>query len=307
MKATHLDQPEAGGYDGHHTDANPLPMTTIELSADERSQLGTTRGDLPYIPDAAAWEAFRAMLVKKSAQRNPGFFDPALSAYTPGETLALLEQPAIRDWLNGVRDLPVPEDCAGIVLVPCAASKPWRNHANTRKSKLYSAYNQLLDEMESGQRPRWFFITVSEPLGLVPQDRWNDFPPYDNPGLFRDDFLRTGLVKTDWARTFLKSRHRLPFDEAAFQACIQKLGSHIGSFLLKQGKPIVSFVDDDVPTTHGAMLDVAEAMGARIRRFPKREQARVNPYPYLDRVLAEQAAEQGSEPTGPPRRRASPR
>ena len=58
------------------------------------------------------------MLVKKSAQRNPGFFDPALSAYTPGETLALLEQPAIRDWLNGVRDLPVPEDCAGIVLVP---------------------------------------------------------------------------------------------------------------------------------------------------------------------------------------------
>ena len=274
---------------------------SIALSKAERDQLGQVKADIPYLPDGDAWQRFRAELVKKSAKRNPGFFDPMLAAYTPGETLGLLEEPRIKAWLDAVPDIQVPEDCVGVMFVPCAASKPWRNHANARKSKLYSAYNQLIDEMEAGTRPKWFFITVSEPCALVPQDKWNDFPPYDNPGLFKDDFLRTGLVKSDWSKTFLGSKHRLPFDQAAFDQCIRVLGTQIEAFLGKQSKPIVSFVDDEIPTTHGAMLDCATESGAVVYRFNKREQARVSPYDYLSAKLTELEAALPSTPARKPR------
>lgn len=277
---------------------------TIALSRAERAQLGQVKGDIPYLPNLEAWARFRADLVRKSAKRNPGFFDPELAAYTPGETLGLLDHPQIKDWLDGVSNIVVPPDCKGIMLVPCAASKPWRNHANARKSKLYSAYNQLIDEMEAGTRPKWFFITVSEPCGLIPQDRWNDFPPYDNPGLFKDDFLRTGLVKSDWAKTFLGSKHRLPFDQQAYDQCIDRLGEKIGAFLERQSIPIISFVDDDIPTTHGAMLDRALENGCEVHRHKKRNQARVSPYEYLAASLA---AFENAQPSASPSIRRSPR
>lgn len=257
----------------------------IGLSPTELAQLGTQRGDIPFLPDEQSWQRFRAQLVEKSAKRNHDCFDPSLAAYTPGETLGLLDEPRIAAWLNHVPDFTVPEDCVGAILVPCAASKPWRDHKNVNKSRLYSAYNQLLDEMEAGQRPKWYFLTVSEPLGLVPQDRWGDFPPYDNPGLFKDDFLRTGLVKSDWTKTFLGARHRLPFDQAAFEVCIERLGTQIGAFLAKQNKPIVSFVDDAVLTTHGAMLDVALQQGGKVLRLQKRAAARQNPFEHISRAL----------------------
>ena len=278
----------------------------IELSHPERNQLGQVKGAIAYIPDLQAWQRFRSELVKKSARRNPGFFDPSLAAYTPGETLGLLEEPRIKAWLDTVPDIEVPADCVGVVLVPCAASKPWRNHANSRKSKLYSAYNQLIDEMEAGKRPKWFLVTVSEPCGLIPQDKWNDFPPYDNPGLFSDDFLRTGLVKSDWSKTFLGARHRLPFDQDAYEQCILRLGTQIGKFLSRVSHPVVSFVDDDAPTTHGAMLDVAMENGSIVHRHNKREQARVSPYDYLSAKLTQMEQELGVgrqrlRPRGPSR------
>lgn len=172
-----------------------VPMPTIDLSAAETAQLGTERNGIPFMPDRASWDRFRAVLLAKSAQRNPGFFDPDLAAYTPGETEALLQHPRIQAWFEGLQRFEVPADYEGIVLVPCAASKPWRHHANARKSKLYTAYNALIDGIDAGTLPRLYFMTVSEPCGIVPQDRWNDFPPYDNPV-----FSRTISCAPGWSR-----------------------------------------------------------------------------------------------------------
>lgn len=254
----------------------------ISLSATEHAQLGTRVGGVPHFETPSVWENFRSQLLAKSAKRNPGFFDPGLAAYTPGETEALLDHPQIAAWHAHLADFRVPAGYAGIMLVPCAASKPWRDHPNMRKSKLYQAYNRLLERMDRGELPRLYMITVSEPLGLVPQDQWNNFPAYDNPGLFRDDFLRTGMVKTDWTASDWKQRHRLPFDEAAYLRCIERLGAVIAKVLNNNPLPIVSFVDHPVTrTTHGHMLDVVTGrcpqVGSRLTRLPKRTTPRVDP------------------------------
>jgi hypothetical protein len=261
----------------------------ITLSAPERAQLGTTKNAVPYL-DAAGWTAFRERLVAKSAKRNPGFFDPALAAYTPGETEALLDQPAIAAWHDRMRAFRVPADYQGIMLVPCAASKPWRDHPNMHKSKLYQAYNRLIAKMDAGELPRLYLLTVSEPLGIVPQDQWNAFPAYDNPGLFRDDFLRTGMVKTDWTQGEWGQRYRLPFDEAAYTRCIDRLAAVIGTVLQHNPLPVLSFVDDPgMATTHGHMLDVATAhtptLAERLLRLPKRTTPRVDPTDDLARAI----------------------
>lgn len=181
-----------------------------------------------------------------------------------------------------------------------------------RKSKLYMAYNRLMERMERGELPRLYFMTVSEPLGLVPQDQWHRFPAYDNPGLFRDDFLRTGMVKTAWSSTPWQHRHRLPFDEGAYQRCIDRLATTIAATLASTPLPIVSFVDSPgMVTTHGHMLDVLSVrhpdLANRLTRLPKRNVPRVDPTDDLANAIRAWSAEHLPIPSTPTPRRSRPR
>lgn len=263
-------------------------MSTTILSKTELAQIGTTASNgYPYIPDLKSWQEFRQFLVNKSKKRNNDHFDENLAAYTPGETLKLLDKKEIQDWFTSVKKFKVSNDYKAIILVPCAASKPWVDHKNVNKSKLYKAYNQIINEINSGDFPKVYFMTVSEPLGLVPQSKWKNFPKYDNPGLFKDDFLRTGLIKTDWDKTFLKSKHLLPFDDKAYLQCIEKLSGVIGHTLSKQNLPIISFVDAKEHTTHGHMLDMAleKFSDLQITRHHKKNKARSNPVDYIKETI----------------------
>lgn len=74
----------------------------------------------------------------------------------------------------------------------------------------------------------------------------------------------------------------MPFDDAAYQRCIDTLGDVIREVLVRQQRPVLSFVDADTPTTHGAMLDRATRHGdLQIERHAKRALARVSPLEHL--------------------------
>jgi predicted RNA-binding protein len=120
-----------------------------------------------------------AALVNKSQSSNPNL-DKDLTAYTPGETLTILNNPKIRAYHDKVSRFRVPDNFDTIVLVPCAKSKPW---GSACKSDFYKAYHQLMADPEMG---KIYMATVSEPLGIVPSSDWENFPQYDNPGLFDD-------------------------------------------------------------------------------------------------------------------------
>lgn len=263
-------------------------MTT--LNEKEFEQLGTiNKNGIPYIKNINDWIIFRNFLVEKSKKRNPDHFDINLSAYTPGETLSLLQKKEIKKWFQYLNTMKIPENTEAVILVPCAASKPWFNHKNVNKSMLYKAYNNIIQDIKNKKFTNVYFFTISEPLGIVPQDKWTDFPKYDNPGLFKDDFLRTGLVKTDWKNTFLKSKHLLPFDEFAYQECINQLASVIERTLSKIEMPIISFVDAKEHTTHGHMLDVVEVINPNLKiiRHFKKSKARTSPYDYIKNTIVQ--------------------
>lgn len=257
----------------------------------EYSQLGTIyKNGIPYFQSLDDWLKFRKFLVAKSIKRNPDHFDINLAAYTPGETLNLLSKKEIIQWFTYLDSIQIPDEAEAVILVPCAASKPWFNHKNVNKSLLYKAYNHIIEDVKQGEFKNIYFLTISEPLGIIPQDRWFDFPKYDNPGLFKDDFLRTGLVKTDWEKIWLKSKHLLPFDNEAYEQCIYKLSCIIERTLSKIKVPIISFVDAKEHTTHGHMLDTVEKINPDIiiKRFLKKGQARTSPYEYIKDNINEQ-------------------
>lgn len=255
----------------------------------ELAQLGTVKDNgFPYLKSLNEWLEFRKILVAKSKKRNPDHFDENLAAYTPGETLKLLNHKEIVNWFKFLESFSIPDNTEAIVLVPCAASKPWFNHKNVNKSVLYKSYNQIINDVEQNKFNKVYFLTVSEPLGIVPQSNWHDFPKYDNPGLFKDDFLRTGLVKTDWEKTFVGSKHVLPFDDTAYNECIERLAKEIEKTLSKINVPIISFVDAKEHTTHGHMLDMVEKINPEItiQRHMKKELARTSPYEYMIRTIS---------------------
>lgn len=270
---------------------------TNKINEIELNQLGTTKLDsYSYITDLNDWLKFRNFLVEKSAKRNSDYFDPDLAAYTPGETLELLNHKEVKKWFKYLENFSIPDNVEAVILVPCAASKPWFNHKNVNKSKLYKAYNQIITEIKNNEFPNIYFLTISEPLGIVPQDNWNNFPKYDNPGLFKDDFLRTGLVKTDWNKTFLKTKHLLPFDSIAYEKCIKKLAQVIEKSLSKINVPIISFVDSKEHTTHGDMLDKVQMINSSIKitRNMKKDKARTSPYDHLKEKIIEQLLPQNT-------------
>lgn len=264
------------------------------LSPVERDQLGQPKAlrggkaSASRHPPAELWPQVRQHLLDRSLKSNPKL-NPALTAYTPGETLALLKHPEIQEWHEQMSEHRLPEDCHTVVLVPCAKTKPW-DEASTRRSQLYSAYHAVRKQVEAGERPGVLFVTISEPLGVVPESHWSDFPQYDNPGLFPDDAQRSGMFTRDWNEAF-GERFIVPFDRDAQQACLTQLGDVVGAFLQKNDRGerrFIAFVDDatGTPTTHGAMLDRAtSAFGVTIERHPKRSQPRASPQADIERVL----------------------
>jgi hypothetical protein len=260
----------------------------IELSSTEKSQLGNRKilknGSLSTFsyPSANMWPKLREYLVQKSFKTN-SLLDTNLTAYTPGETWKLLQHPIIRKWHQEMSRFKVPAGTKAIVFVPCAKTKPWKGPAIS-KSKLYTAYNQLLKEEKD-----LYFVTISEPLGVVPHEYWDSFPQYDNPGLFRDDALRSGMMTEEWSFSPFKQKYIIPFDEKLRQKSIEYLGAIIGAFLTtNQNVRMLSFVDNvngDL-STHTQMLKRAkEITGLEIDTYFKKTISRKSPYEYMKAIF----------------------
>ena len=239
-----------------------------KLSPIEEAQLGTPKGTYPYI-SKEDWPKLREQIVSKKQKSKTykttdtfGPLDPELTAYTPGETLELLKHPTVKKWRDEVSNFKIPEEYKTVVLVPCAASKPWGPDACG--GHYYPAYNKIRQEVEEGNLPGpVYFATVSEPLGIVPQELWDSFPAYDNPGLFTSDSQRTGMSTRQWKASEFGDRRMIPFDKEAKQAVIEDLGNTVGNFIennQSDDRKFISFIHAKgmKPSTHSMMLDAAE-------------------------------------------------
>lgn len=253
------------------------------LSEAESQQLGSPKigSSIEYIK-SNEWQVLREMLLGQSLKRNP-LLDPDMVAYTPGETLTLLNKPEVVSWHKNIVSFSIPDKYKQIIFVPCAKTKPW-DKEHSKRSLSYRSYHQIIDMSDRGEIPPVYFVTISEPLGVVPQDFWSNFPQYDNPGLFREDYLRTGMYKDDWIKKFGERRH-LPFDGNAYMQSINILGYVIGRFIQNNhlNRTILTFVDsiDGTPTTHGDMLNVAMSklsdFNLNLTRFSKKRIPREAP------------------------------
>lgn len=250
------------------------------LSATELDQLGQPR----YI-SKEMWPQFRKWLVQRSQASNPQL-DPTLTAYTPGETLALFNHPEIAKWHKEIVQYKVPAEYKMVAFVPCGKTKPWANAARG----IYKSYNQIIKD----KRYPVYFVTVSEPLGIVPSSLWSDFPQYDNPGLFKDDTQQSGgLFTSDWQHHYGTGKQKMPFDTAAYAKCIEFLGNIIHQFIENNPQvQYVSFVEDKMfkvssnnVGTHSAMLSHTNKLDPA-NRYLKRAAPREEPYNYVDQSLA---------------------
>lgn len=255
-------------YNSNDFDPNAFKnLTPLEIS-----QLGTEN-----FVSKESWPSLRKFLLKRSIASNP-LTDPELTAYTPGETLNLLNNPIIKEYHSQVINYKVPESYDTIIFVPCAKTKPWEGACRGN----YKSYNKIKKE-----NPNVYFVTISEPLGIVPQDLWSSFPQYDNPGLFKDPVQRSGLMTKDWKEIFgVSSRLQTPFDSNAYKECIKILGNVIKGFILNNPHfKYLSFVEDfKGKGTHSEMLDVAGFIDSSLRLL-KREKPREEPYSYIKKFL----------------------
>lgn len=248
--------------------------STSMLSFSEKSQIGTDG-----YPDRKTWCQIRLFLEERSLVSNP-LLDKAMTAYTPSETLKLMEKEPISQWLNNIEKLKVPEEANVIIFVPCAKTKPWKDAPRG----LYKSYNKIINENSNNI----YFVTISEPLGVVPQNNWNDFPQYDNPGLFKDVVQRSGgLFTRDWVEHFGK-RYKLPWDQNAYDQAIDLLASKIKLFVennQKNGRQFISFVGDE--NTIGTHQDMINRSGVipKENQFLKRAESREEPYDYIKDIL----------------------
>lgn len=279
------------------------------LSDVERSQLGVqkrlqTGGLSPfrYVP-AEHWPTVRAHLLgmsRRAAARGlPGVeLAERMTAYTPGETLHLLREPEVSAWHQQMAATTLPaEDRHGravenVIFVPCAKTKPW----DTARSGLYGAYNRVRARMAAGELPASHFVTISEPLGVVPEARWGDFPQYDNPGLFRNEMLRAGgLMTADWATvTPAGEKFIVPFDAAAYDAAVDTLAGVIARFVAANAHlhgrvrwlSFVGNMQGDL-STHSDMLQRAAALTPfpELVAHDKKAETRIPPDEHIAAVL----------------------
>jgi hypothetical protein len=242
-----------------------------KLSDTEKKQLEEP-GYVPY----QLWPVFRKFLLERSLASNSSL-SPELTAYTPGETVYLLNNAVIKSWHNKMMGYKVEGNYKKVVFVPCAKTKPWENATRG----IYKDYNKL-----RGEHPELFFVTISEPLGIVPQTLWGSFPQYDNPGLFKDSVQRSGgMFTSDFKRLFNSPKQlKVPFDLSAYNQCIDILAGVIKSFINSNtGKEFISFVEDfEGVGTHSDMLTRAGFTG---KRLYKREEPRTGPYSYIKKNI----------------------
>jgi len=237
------------------------------LSETEREQLGTPNpsSQFDYIGQKD-WEDLREKLVEKKPSRSyvetDDFkYDPELTAYTPGEALELLDNPKIQSWFSEIENFIIPEEYKHIILVPCAASKPW-GISCPGSGKYYKAYHDIKAKLnEEGTLAYW--VTISEPLGIVPEDMWDSFPGYDVPGLFKDPSSRmSGMTTKQWKDMF-GEKFSPPFDKQAYDKAIKRLGKVIYKFIINNNEPgrkWISFVKGTKGkvTTHTEMINEAK-------------------------------------------------
>ncbi len=260
------------------------------LSDGERQQLGQQKPGSKYrYVSETEWKKLRKILVEKTIKSNPLINDVSLIAYTPGETVRLLQHPEIQNWHEAVKNFVIPDEYKIIILVPCAKTKPW-DEVHSTHSQLYQSYHRIIQKSRNLEIPPVYFATISEPLGIVPQEMWGSFPQYDNPGLFNDDFLRTGITTNKW-NFFSDEKRVLPFDKEMYELSINILGKVVADFIVNnyQGRRIISFVDNESgpKSTHADMLDKALFLLSQkgnkynIERFHKRRKSREAPLEYI--------------------------
>ncbi len=254
---------------GLHSLANKLDSIMKKaspLSDEEVDQLGSKHPSsrFDYI-DKDKWNKLRDILVSKKPSRSyvetdEFKYDPELTAYTPGEAEALLSHPKIKEWFDKIEEFRIPEEYKHIVLVPCAASKPWG--ANCPSSgKYYKAYHEIKKDLQEADKLT-YWVTISEPLGIVPEDMWDSFPGYDVPGLFKDPSSRmSGMTTKQWNNTF-GQKYSPPFDNEAYSRTITKLGEVIHKFISNNtipGRRWISFIGGTKGkvTTHTEMMNEA--------------------------------------------------
>lgn len=244
------------------------------LARNEQMQLGTDN-----MPDNETWTQLRDFLVERSLVSNP-LLTADLTAYTPSETLLLCQKPIIKNWLDTIADFKIPTDAKYVVFVPCAKTKPWKD----AKRGIYKSYNKIINENKHSV----YFVTISEPLAIVPQDLWANFPQYDNPGLFKDVVQRSGgLFTRDWIEHFGK-RYKMPWDENAYNQCIDIFSNVIKKFILnnqKDGRVFLSFVNEAKSlSTHEDMLKRTGLIDP-LFMFLKRNKAREDPSLIIEEKL----------------------
>lgn len=203
-----------------------------------------------------------------------------MTAYTPGDTLGLPDRPEVAAWRTALGGMGVPRGTRLVVLMPCAKTKPWADAPR----RLYRAYNRIRADRPAGV----FFATVSEPLGIVPETRWADFPAYDNPGLSSCTVMPSGRFTQDGPAAMGRIRRRIPYDPTARAEALARLGETVGAWIRAQGHPVLAFVDDGAPgtaadSTHEIMIGGAAPTAAR---RAKRPGPRQDPESFLRREIA---------------------
>jgi hypothetical protein len=249
-----------------------------KLSDIERGQLGNASGgkSSKMYMSSDDWVRIRDYHLNMAIKRNKETTED-MCAYTPGETLKLLQSSKVQEWFNRMRTFRIPENKKSVVFVPCAASKRW---GKTTKSQQYKCIHSARSARNVSDE---YFVTISEPLGVVPELHWDDFPMYDNPGLFKRGPHE--LTKEAWKVKMGYDDGRLyPFDDGAKRQCINILGGIIREFCefnkrLNPNLRFIGAVGGNTLSTHTEMLNVAGILDKDNMHLSKPE-AKGGRYPY---------------------------
>ena len=127
---------------------------------------------------------------------------------------------------------------------------------------------------------------------------WEEFPQYDNPGLFLDSGSRCDLKTQEWIKLFpeynLDKYMRIPFDQNMYDKCVAKLGSVINQFVnnIHKQNPnlrILSFVKDHGnERSHSDMIShIDNKIQDSIAKYTKTESSGHGnrPYPWIKSKL----------------------
>jgi len=176
------------------------------------------------------YEHVRDVLLQETIRKRPDT-DPELTAYTPTETLDLMENnETIGAYFEHLESYRIPE-VKTLVGIPCAAAKPWTRDVQDGRASQYGAVWEVKDDVKDA-----YFVTVSEPLGIVPEDHWDlqvdgiGSVFYDVPGLF-SALPQFRCSREDFERKYGFEKKRVPFDRDDYKRCVEILGHEIAVFL----------------------------------------------------------------------------